>query len=222
MFGLLGKKKGMTQIFQEDGVLVPVTVIEAGPCVVAQKKVKATDGYDALQLGFEPAKANRLTKATRGHLEKKKLGLFKNLREFRTQKVGEFEIGDVITVAGFQVGDRVNVTGITKGHGFAGVMKKEGKHGGPDSHGSDFHRRPGSIGMRTWPGRVLKNMGMPGHYGTVRQTVKNLKVIAVQPENNLVLVEGSIPGHRNGDVLVTSRKKEFTKAIKEQNATAGA
>lgn len=216
MFALLGKKRGMTQIFQDDGTLLPVTVIEAGPCMVAQKKTKAKEGYDALQLAFGKSKAGRLTKAQKGHFEKKKLELYGRLGEFRTSKAAHFEVGDMLTVAALQVGDTVDVTGVTKGHGFSGVMKKEGKHGGPDSHGSDFHRRPGSIGMRTWPARVLKNMGMPGHYGCVTQTVKNLKVVAVKPEQNLVLVEGSVPGHRNGDVVVVHRKKDFEKAVKEK------
>jgi len=202
MLGLIGKKVGMTQIFDEAGEFIPVTAIEVGPCTVVQKKMPEKEGYSALQLGFGRAKAKNTPKALRGHFEKKGLPIFTHVREFRTDKAQGFEVGDELTAAGFKQGDMVSVTGISKGRGFQGVMKRHGKHGGPASHGSDFHRRPGSIGMRTWPGRVPKNMGMPGHMGCDRITVEGLEVVAVRPGDNVILVRGAVPGARNGMLLI--------------------
>lgn len=209
MFGLIGKKEGMTQFFGANGDHIPVTVIRVGPCTVVQKKTAESDGYDALQLGYGPAKKGRMPKPRRCHFEKRNLQLFAHLCEFRTEKAGEFAVGDELCVAGFKEGDKVHVAGITKGRGFQGVIKRHGKHGGPASHGSDFHRRPGSIGMRTWPARVLKNTRLPGHMGTDRVTVRNLTVVAVRPEDDVLLVKGAIPGAGGGLVVVTAVDREF-------------
>lgn len=209
MLGLMGKKLGMAQVFTEEGEQLPVTVVLLGPCTVTQKKTAASDGYNALQLGFGTTTPRRVPKARRGHLEKKGLPLFTRLQEFRTDAVDAFEVGEVLVCSGFNPGDTVHVSGVTKGRGFQGVMKRHGKHGGPASHGSDFHRRPGSIGMRTWPGHVLKNMKLPGHMGSVNRTTKNLEVVAVRPEDNAVLIRGAIPGTRNGLVVVTCAEKDF-------------
>lgn len=211
MLGLLGTKLGMTQRFNGDGDFMPVTVVKIGPCTVVQKKTKESDGYNALQLGYDAAKPSRLSKAERGHCEKKKLATFRTLKEFRTENVGEFNVGDEITVGVFKTGDFVNVSGVTKGKGFQGVMKRHGKHGGPASHGSDFHRRPGSIGMRTWPGRVLKNMKLPGHMGSVNVTTQNLEVVEVRPEDGVLLIKGAVPGANNGLLVVIPTSNDFEK-----------
>lgn len=211
MLGLMGKKMGMTQVFDEAGEVIPVTVVKVGPCTVVQVKTKESDGYDAIQLGYDTTKPRRITKAERGHFEKRSLPLFKYLREFRTEHVKDFEVGQELLVAGFKSGDVVNVSGVTKGRGFQGVMKRHNKHGGPASHGSDFHRRPGSIGMRTWPGHVLKNMKMPGHMGNVNVTTKNLKIVSVRPEDNVLLIRGALPGAASGLVIVVPEDKGFEK-----------
>ncbi len=191
----------MTQIFAEDGTLVPVTAIEAGPCVVTQIKTSAKEGYDAIQLGFGEAK--KLNKPQQGHL--KQLGSFKYLREFRIKDPSEVSLGQKVSVEIFQPGELVDVTGTSKGRGFAGVVKRHHFAGGPKSHGqSDRHRAPGSIGAGTNPGRVIKGLRMAGHMGNERVTVKNLKVIRVDPNRNLLLVKGAVPGPRNG--LLSIRK----------------
>ena len=201
MLGLIGKKIGMTQTFGKDGEMMAVTVIEVGPCTVVQKKVQETDGYDAVQVGFGAARPKTTTKAMRGHFEKRKLPLFTHLKEFRTEKAGEFEVGDELLAAAFKAGEKVNVTGTSKGRGFQGVMKRHGKHGGPSSHGSDFHRRPGSIGMRTLPARIPKNTRLPGHMGDAQVTVKGLTVVETSAEDNLIFVKGAVPG-ASGSVLI--------------------
>lgn len=209
MLGLIGKKIGMTQVFGEDGSLLPVTVVEAGPCTVVQKKTKDKDGYDAIQLGFGKRKTTRIPKARRVHCEKKNLEFFPNLKEFRPAKIEDFEVGQVLTVGAFKPGDHVDVIGQSKGHGFQGVIKRHGKHGGPMSHGSDFHRRTGSIGMRTWPGRIFKNTRLPGHMGDERVTTKNLEIVGVRPEENVLLLKGAVPGSRNGIVVIVNRAPDF-------------
>lgn len=209
MLGLMGKKLGMTQVFAEDGQQVPVTVVQLGPCTVTQKKTMEHDGYSALQLGFGVTKPRRMPKAKRGHLEKRGLPLVTRLMEFRLDDVGCFEVGQELVAAGFRPGDTVHVSGVSKGRGFQGVMKRHNKHGGPASHGSDFHRRPGSIGMRTWPGHVLKNMKMPGHMGAVNVTTKNLEIVAVRPDDNAVLIRGAVPGARGGAVVVYCPEQDF-------------
>ena len=224
MLGFLGKKLGMTQVFGEGGVLTPVTVIEVGPCTVTQRKVVESDGYNALQLGFGKAKPKGMPKALRGHFEKKGLPLFTHLHEFRTEKAEAFNVGDELSAAAFKAGDIVHVTGITKGRGFQGVIKRHGKHGGPAAHGSDFHRRPGSIGMRTWPGRVPKNMKLPGHMGNENRTTQGITVVAVRPDDNVILLKGALPGTRGGMVIVTAADESFDKRpeLKRGITTQGA
>ncbi len=196
--GVIGKKIGMTQLFREDGETV-VTAIEAGPCVVTQVKTKEKDGYNAVQLGFGEAK--RLNSPEKGHL--KGIGLFKHLREFRVGDVSGFAPGQKVDVDIFKPGDLVDVIGTAKGKGFAGVVKRHHFAGGPKTHGqSDRHRAPGSVGATTFPGRVLKGTRMAGHMGDVRVTVRNLRVVEVDPARHLLLVEGAVPGGRNGLVLI--------------------
>lgn len=197
--GILGKKVGMTQVFQDDGAVVAVTAIEAGPCTVTQIKTKAKEGYDAVQLGFGQAK--RINRPQRGHL--KKLGLYRHLREFRVEDASKIQLGDSVDVGIFHPGDLVDVTGTSKGRGFAGVVKRHHFAGGPKSHGqSDRHRAPGSIGAGTDPGRVIKGLKMAGHMGDERVTVQKLQVVKADPERNLLLVRGAVPGARNGLLIV--------------------
>lgn len=203
MLGLMGKKRGMAQRFTADGDMVPVTILEVGPCVVVQQKTAETDGYAALQLGYEPQREKRTTKARRGHFGKKGLPVMRTLREFRVQQPEDFAVGTELLAAAFTAGEKVHVQGTTKGRGFQGVIKRWGKHGGPAAHGSGFHRAPGSIGMRTWPRRVFKNMKLPGHMGDETVTIKNLEVVEVRPEEHLLLVKGAVPGARDGLVVVT-------------------
>jgi len=201
--GILGKKLGMGQVFSEDGQVIPVTAIQAGPCVVTQVKTKENDGYNAVQLGFGEAK--RLNKPMKGHL--KNLGAFKYLREVRVEDTSDIKPGSVVDVGIFQPGELVKVTGTSKGKGFAGVVKRHGFAGGPKSHGqSDRHRAPGSIGAGTDPGRVIKGLRMAGHMGNRRVTVRNLEVVKVDPEANLLLVKGAVPGARNALLLIQKAK----------------
>ena len=220
MLGLIGKKLGMTQIFDSAGNVVPVTVIAAGPCGVVTVRKSDKNGYSALQLGFGPKKAKGFRKSERIYLEKKNLPLYSKLHEFRVKNEGAFSVGQQITVAAFKAGDKISVMGITKGRGFQGGMKRWGKHGGPDSHGSDFHRRIGSIGMRTWPGRVIKGMKMPGHYGDEQVTIKNLKVIDIKESDNLLLVEGAIPGSKGCIVYIYNQQSDFETRIKADKPAA--
>ena len=199
---LLGKKLGMTRFFLENGACVPVTVIKVGPCVVIQKKSKEKDGYNAIQLGFEPKKESRVNKPLIGHFKKAGKGSFAFLKEVRVDNVDEFELGQEIKAEMFKVGDVVNVSGKTKGRGFAGAMKRWGFSGGAKTHGSRSHRIPGSIGMCATPGRVLKGHKMPGRMGNKRVTVKNLKIVDVRPDVNIVLISGAVPGSRNGLVEI--------------------
>ncbi|HTO95508.1 MAG TPA: 50S ribosomal protein L3 [Myxococcales bacterium] len=204
--GLVGRKVGMTQIFDTDGTAVPVTVIEAGPCPVVQKKTVATDGYEAIQIGFQSeAKAARLTKPVRGHFDKVQLPYQRHLREIRLRGgEGEFQVGQVLTVNLFAAGDLVRVTGVSKGKGFQGGVKRWNYKGGPKTHGSMFHRAPGSIGASSYPSRVFRGHHLPGHMGAARLTVRGLTVVSVDPEKNLLLVRGAIPGPTGG--LLTIRK----------------
>lgn len=206
--GLIGKKLGVTQIFEEDGTLEAVTAIEAGPCLVTQIKTEAEDGYNAVQLGFGEAK--RLNSPQRGHL--KGIGhQLKHLREFRVDGPTSVEVGQKVDVGIFKVGDGVDVTGISKGKGFAGGVKRYHFRGGPKTHGqSDRHRAPGSVGATTFPGRVLKGTRMAGHMGNQRVTQCNLKVVQADPARNLLLVRGAIPGAKNGLLLIrkSARSKQ--------------
>ncbi|MEJ2696575.1 MAG: 50S ribosomal protein L3 [Candidatus Sulfobium sp.] len=194
MTGILGKKLGMTQVFDENGRMMPVTVVEAGPCCVTQIKTVDRDGYEAVKLGFaEIRKAKRVNKPTEGVFKKAGLKPHKILKEF---PMGDVKVGDMVTVDKFQKGDIVTVTGISKGKGFQGVMKRHNYAGGPGSHGSMFNRAPGSIGQSSYPSRVFKNKGLPGHMGSGRVTVKNLKVVDVRTEQNLLLILGALPGSK--------------------------
>jgi large subunit ribosomal protein L3 len=206
-YSILAKKIGMTQIFDDSNRLLPVTVLEAGPCPVVQVKSKATDGYNAVQIGFGAQKEHRLTKAERGHLAKGKVSPVRELREFRTETPEDYKVGDILTVDAIEAGIKVDVIGTTKGKGFQGVMKRFGYAGGPASHGSMFHRRGGSFGCRQTPGHVYKGKNMPGHQGDVQRTVQNLVVVKTIPEKNLVLVLGSLPGPNGSTVLIRPAKK---------------
>ena len=205
--GLIGKKLGMTQIFWGDGAAIPVTVLEVGPCVVTQKKTKETDGYDAVQLGFGRRAEKKTTKPLQGHFEKAGGGCFRILREFRTENPDQYELGQELKADLFNVGDRVDVIGTTKGRGFAGVVKRHGFGGGRATHGSMFHRAPGSIGSSAYPSRVLKGRKLPGRMGNARKTVHNLLVVGVRPEKNLILVKGAVPGSISGVVTVRDAVK---------------
>jgi large subunit ribosomal protein L3 len=204
MSGLIGKKLGMTSIFDERGRMVPVTVIQTGPCYVTEIRTKERHGYDSLQLGFEEKRDKSVKKPERGHFAKAGVKSMRYLREFRTfPDVGQFKLGDVIKADLFQVGELVKVTGISKGKGFQGVVKRHHFGGGPDTHGqSDRTRAPGSVGASSYPSRVLKGMRMAGRMGNDRVTVRNLRVVRVDSENNIVMVRGAVPGARNGVVLV--------------------
>lgn len=198
----------MTQVYDAQNVLVPVTVVEAGPCPVVQVKTTETDGYNAVQLGFSQKKAKNTPKAEQAHA--KKAGLDETprvLSEVRLDSAPDLKVGDVVTVAAFAEGQLVDVIGITKGKGFQGVVKRFRVAGGPASHGSMFHRRIGSIGMRQTPGRAWKNQAMPGHMGSERRTVQNLRIVKVVPEKNILLVKGAIPGANGDDVIVRTATK---------------
>jgi large subunit ribosomal protein L3 len=200
--GLLGRKIGMTQVFDATGQVIPVTIIEVGPCVVTQIRTKERDGYEAVQIGYQEVKAKSLTKPEQGHLRGAGK-LLRYLREFRADNIADYKVGDVLTVEMFTPGQRVDVIGTSKGRGFQGVVKRHGFGGGPRTHGqSDRLRAPGSIGAGTDPGHVLKNTRMAGRMGNQRVTIQNLTVVDVVPERNLLLVRGSIPGAKNGLVMV--------------------
>lgn len=209
MNGLIGRKIGMSQVFAEDGTLTPVTVIRTGPCTVVQKKTEQRDGYTALQLGFGSRKPKRVTKPVLGHCQASGIGPFEILREFRTADIDQHEVGDQITADQvFQSGERVDVIGRTKGRGYSGVIKRHGMAGFPASHGThEYFRHGGSIGNRSYPGRIFKGKHMAGHYGDDRTTTQNLRVVAVHPEENLVLIRGSVPGARGGLVILRKTKK---------------
>ena len=191
---LIGKKVGMTQIFDEKGRVIPVTVIEAGPGVVAQVKSVETDGYNAIQLGFGDVKESKLNKPEKGHFAKANIAPKKHLREFRLDSVEGITVGTELTVTEFAEGDRLDIQGTTKGKGFQGVIKRHGQHRGPMGHGSMYHRRPGSMGPTSTPGRVFKGKKLPGHMGRVTVTIQNLDVVKVDSDKNVVLVKGSVPG----------------------------
>jgi len=205
--GLIGKKLGMTQIFAEDGTRIPVTVVQAGPCVVLQKKSADKDGYNAVQLGYGEVAAHRTTRPLVGHCKAAGKGVFSALREFRLEDTDQFNVGDQLNADLFQVGDLVDVTGVSIGKGFQGVIKRWGFKGGRASHGSRFHRAPGSIGASAWPSRVFKGKKMPGQLGNERVTVQKLKVVRVDAADNLLLIKGAIPGHTNCVVIIKDSVK---------------
>lgn len=202
MKGLIGKKLGTTQIFDEQGQLVPVTVLQVGPCQITQIKKVETDGYNAVQLGFEDKNEKRATKPLMGHFQKAGVKPKKYLSEVRVDDLNDYKVGDELKVDVFSDTDKVNVTAKSKGRGFSGVVKRWGFRGGPGSHGAHFHRAPGSIGASATPSRVVKGKKMPGHYGYQQVTVRNLKVVKVDAENNLLLVKGAVPGAKGSIVKV--------------------
>ena len=199
---ILGRKLGMTQVWGEDDNIVPVTVIQAGPCVVAQVKTTETDGYEAVQIGFGDIKEHRVNKPMKGHFAKAGIAPMRYLREVRVEDASQHSCGEVITVESFADTAKVDVTGVSKGKGFAVVIKRHHFAGGPGGHGSHFHRAPGSIGMCAYPSRVLKGMRMAGHMGCDRVTVKNLAVVRVDTDQNLILVKGAVPGGKGALVQV--------------------
>ena len=204
--GIIAKKLGMTQVYAEDGQAVPVTVLQAGPCVVVQCKSKQKDGYSAVQLGLvEERKTKHVTKPMQGHFKKAGLPPCRVLREFRVADGAELKVGDKVSVALFAPGDSINVTGTSKGKGFQGVVKRHHFRGGAATHGSMFHRAPGSIGASAYPSRVLKGMRGAGHMGLERVTVRNLQVVRVDAERNLLVLQGSVPGAGGGYLVIRTR-----------------
>ncbi len=207
--GLIGRKIGMTQIFDDSGRAIPVTLIEAGPCFVSQVKEVETDGYSAVQLAFGEVKPKRLSKAQLGHLKTNNLPPVRVLREFRTKKIEDINPGDELNASVFAAGEYVDVVGTSKGKGFAGAMKRHGFHGGPATHGqSDRQRSPGSSGSGTTPGRVYKGKRRPGHMGNVQVTSSHIRIAMVDPERNLIAVQGSVPGAKGGTVVIKEARKQ--------------
>lgn len=196
----------MTGLFTSEGKYVPVTAIQVGPCVVTQIKIVGTDGYNALQLGFGEKKKSRVNKALEGHLKKSGKTRFAFLREVIVKDPSEYGLGQTINIDIFKIGETIEVTGTTKGRGFSGVIKRHGFHGGKKTHGSHSHRIPGSIGCSAWPSRVTKGKKMPGQYGNNRKTIRNLEIVDIRPEENLILIKGAIPGSRNGIVEIKKPK----------------
>ena len=204
MTGLIGKKVGMTQFYNAEGNLVPVTVVQTGPCVVVQKKESGKDGYNALQVGFGSKKSQRVNKPMQGHMAKAGKGAFAVLKEFRLDDVSKYEVGQELKVSElFKVGDRIDVAGISKGHGFTGVIKRWSFAGFPGSHGThEYFRHGGSIGNRSYPGRVRKGKKMAGHWGDEQVSIQNLEVVEIRAEQDLMLIKGAVPGAKQGIVIV--------------------
>jgi len=204
----------MTQIFLEDGSVVPVTVVQAGPCPVIQKKTKEKDGYNALQLGFLPKNSQRVNKPLSGHFKKAGVGPAYHIKEFRVEAVEGVEAGQVVTLNLFKPGDVVDVTALSKGKGFGGVIKRHGFHGSPGSHGThEYFRHGGSVGSATYPHHTFKGMKMPGHLGSQKVTIQNIKVVDVKEDQNLILLKGGIPGSRDGWILIRSATKRKESSV---------
>ena len=204
--GLLGKKIGMTRIYSELGQAIPVTVIQAGPCVVLQKKTEAREGYNAIQVGFDPKKESRLSKPQAGHFKAAGKGGFYHIREFRVTDPEAYELGQEIQLNELvKIGDQVQISGRSKGRGFQGVIKRHGFKGGRKTHGSMFHRRPGSIGCSAWPSKVIKGKKLPGRMGTDLLTTKNLTVVDVRADENILLVKGAVPGAKQGILQIYTK-----------------
>ena len=204
---ILGKKIGMTQFFRADGTMIPVTVIEAGPCPVVQKKTVANEGYDSVQLGFAELRDKLANKPRKGHFAKANLKAMRYLREFRLEDAASYEVGQIVKADVFAEGDKVDVSGTSKGHGFQGVVKRHGQGRGRMTHGSHFHRAPGSMSACSDPSRVFKTKNLPGHMGSEHVTVQNLEVVRVDAERNLLLIKGAVPGAKGGLVTVKSTVK---------------
>ena len=205
--GLIGKKVGMTQIFDEKGMVIPVTVIEAGPCVVSQVKTVETDGYNAIQLGFGEVKSSKVNKPKAGHFAKANVEAKKHLREFRCEEPAELKVGDEVKADVFAQGEKVDIQGISKGKGFQGVIKRHGQDRGPMGHGSMYHRRPGSMGSTSTPGRVFKGKKLPGHMGVQKITIQNLEIVKVDMDKNVLLVKGSVPGPKGAILKIKTSVK---------------
>lgn len=206
--GIIGKKLGMTQIFAEDGSVIPVTVIEAGPCPITQKKTVETDGYEAVQLAFEDIREKLVNKPAAGHFKKAGVAAKRHLKEFRLDDISGLNVGDVVAADTFAAGDKVDITGTTKGHGYSGVVKRWGCHKLRMTHGvGPVHRQPGSMGANSSPSRIFKNKKMAGQYGNVQSTVLNLEVVRVDAEKNLIAVKGAVPGSRGGIVFIRNTVK---------------
>jgi large subunit ribosomal protein L3 len=208
MSGLIGKKVGMTQIYK-DGKRIPVTVVQAGPCVVVQKKSEEVDGYTSIQLGFEKQKEHRLTKPELGHFKKANVEPMKHLKEFRVDDVDAYELGQELTVELFEEGTKVDVVGVSKGKGYSGAMKRWNFSGGEKSHGSKFHRALGSTGQHSYPARVFPGKKMPGQYGNKQITVQNQEIVRIDKENNLIASKGAIPGAKNTLIYITNTTKSY-------------
>ena len=204
---ILGTKLGMTQLFGEDGILIPVTVIEAGPCRVIQKKTAENDGYDAVQVGFLEKKEKHTTKPLQGHFKKAGTGYMKYLKEFKLDDAANMNVGDEIKADVFAEGDAVDVTGISKGKGYAGTVKRWGTHRGPMTHGSGYHRGPGSMGAYSSPSRVMKGKKLAGHLGVEKVTIQNLSIVKIDAEKNIIAVRGAIPGPKGGLVVIKNSIK---------------
>lgn len=204
---IIGKKIGMTQIFDANGKVVPVTVVEAGPCVVVQRKTTEKDGYEAIQVGFGDIREKLVNKPRKGHFAKANVALKRTLKEFRLEDISSYEIGQEIKVDIFEAGDKVDVSGVSKGKGFQGTIKRWNASRGPMSHGSKFHRAVGSMGASSDPSRTFKNKRMPGHMGAEKTTVLNLEVVKIMPEKNLILIKGGIPGPNKATVVIRNAVK---------------
>ena len=205
---IIGKKLGMTQIFAENGAVVPVTVIEAGPCVVTQKKTTETDGYEAIQVGYQDVSEKHVNKPAMGHFKKAGVSAKKYLKEFRLESISEYNVGDVIAVDTFAVGEKVDVSGVTKGHGYSGAVKRWGHHMLQATHGTGpIHRQVGSMGANSTTSRVFKNKKMAGQYGNENLTVLNLEIVKIDAEKNLIAIKGAVPGARGGIVVIRNSVK---------------
>jgi len=208
MSAIIGKKVGMTQIFK-DGKMIPVTVVQAGPCIVCQKKTQEIDGYNAIQIGFEPQKEHRVNKPLKGHYKKAGVSVMKHLKEFRCENPDEYELGQEITLDIFEEGTKIDVTGISKGKGFSGAMKRWNFSGGEKTHGSKFHRALGSTGQHSYPARVFPGKKMAGQYGNEKVTIQNQEIVRLDKENNLIAIKGAIPGAKNTILYIRNTVKNY-------------
>lgn len=204
---MIGKKVGMTQIFKEDGTVVPVTVVQAGPLKVVQVKTSDKDGYDAIQVGYGEIKEKKVNKPLKGHFDKAEIEYKKYLKEYKVEKIDDYEIGQELKADVFTEGDKIDVTGVSKGKGFQGSIKRHGQSRGPETHGSKYHRASGSMGASAWPARVFKGKKLPGHMGHVKTTVQNLEVVRIDAEKNYILVKGAVPGPKGGLLTIKETSK---------------
>lgn len=206
--GLIGKKLGMTGVYSHDGKYIPVTVVEAGPCIITQVKTNEIDGYQALQLGFGTRKESRTTRPLAGHFKKSGGRNFRWLREFEVDQPAEYAVGQEMTLEIFEIGENIEVSGMTKGRGFSGTIKRHGFQRGPKTHGSRNYRLPGSIGCSAWPSKVFKGKKLPGHYGVERKTVRNLEIVDIRADENVILIKGAVPGFKSGMLEIKKMKSK--------------